>query len=271
MDSIRRISPEDAIAGNIRRSQNREEKPHQTLVNKGRQYANAGLGYYSQATYGRSILDYRLNMEDVNLLTSPAANVRFALKTTYPGLLIGSGYPHPKIKERDDDFQIGFYFDYTTGLPVIPGSSIKGVLRGAFRHPELIKELLDDKNLDIDDLDIEIFGQLDSTESVVAGKDVFFDAYLVGTDDSDGRIFVDDYITKHPEFEGSGSLNPVKFLKIRSEVSYCFQMHLKDGIINVESKKELFKKIILFMGVGAKTNVGYGHFEESSEACTPNP
>ncbi|GAA0182522.1 type III-B CRISPR module RAMP protein Cmr6 [Clostridium sediminicola] len=55
----------------------------------------------------------------------------FILKTTYPGLIIGSGYMH-SIK-NDDEFKLGFYFDYTTGLPIIPGSSVKGMIRSVFR------------------------------------------------------------------------------------------------------------------------------------------
>ncbi|MEZ4885615.1 MAG: type III-B CRISPR module RAMP protein Cmr6 [Chitinophagales bacterium] len=52
------------------------------------------------------------------------------LKTTYPGLLIGSGYNHGTNKLGE--VKIGFYFDHTTGLPLIPGSSVKGLLRSAF-------------------------------------------------------------------------------------------------------------------------------------------
>ncbi|MGC8866158.1 MAG: type III-B CRISPR module RAMP protein Cmr6 [Bacteroidales bacterium] len=55
---------------------------------------------------------------------------QFILKTTYPGLLVGSGYPHDT--NTEGDFAIGFYFDYTTGLPVIPGSSVKGICRSLF-------------------------------------------------------------------------------------------------------------------------------------------
>lgn len=54
----------------------------------------------------------------------------FSLVTTYPGLLIGTGYTHGL--GALGEFKIGFYFDYTTGMPVIPGSSVKGLLRSAF-------------------------------------------------------------------------------------------------------------------------------------------
>ena len=62
------------------------------------------------------------------------------LKTIYPGLLIGSGYGHDfkgdvendKKEQENEAFKIGFYFDFTTGMPVIPGPSIKGAIRSCF-------------------------------------------------------------------------------------------------------------------------------------------
>lgn len=47
-----------------------------------------------------------------------------------PGLLPGSGYPHEV--GGTGEFKLGFSFDHTTGLPVLPGSSVKGVLRSVF-------------------------------------------------------------------------------------------------------------------------------------------
>lgn len=65
---------------------------------------------------------------------SPVATVNsltpYSMNTTYPGLLIGSGLAH----ETGDlgELKIGFSFDHTTGMPIIPGSSIKGAIRGVF-------------------------------------------------------------------------------------------------------------------------------------------
>lgn len=52
------------------------------------------------------------------------------LKVQNPGLLPGSGYPHEV--GGKGEFKLGFSFDHTTGLPVLPGSSVKGVLRSVF-------------------------------------------------------------------------------------------------------------------------------------------
>lgn len=47
-----------------------------------------------------------------------------------PGLLPGVGYPHEV--GGTGEFKLGFSFDHTSGLPVLPGSSVKGVLRSVF-------------------------------------------------------------------------------------------------------------------------------------------
>lgn len=52
------------------------------------------------------------------------------LRVQNPGLLPGIGYPHEV--GYPGEFKLGFGFDYVTGLPVLPGSSVKGVLRSVF-------------------------------------------------------------------------------------------------------------------------------------------
>ena len=59
----------------------------------------------------------------------------FVLYTTYPGLLMGSGNLHDI--SCKGAYKLGFSFDYVNGLPYLPGSSLKGILRSAF--PDSIK------------------------------------------------------------------------------------------------------------------------------------
>lgn len=60
----------------------------------------------------------------------------FSLKVCYPGLLMGSGYTHEAVFDDKDDkneaFKIGFFFDHVTGMPCLPGHSVKGALRAVF-------------------------------------------------------------------------------------------------------------------------------------------
>lgn len=219
------------------------------------------------------------------------------LKTIYPGLVIGTGYHHQTGIEGE--FKLGFYFDYTTGLPVIPGSSVKGALRSVFpmrdKHKsqekaEYIFELLKtDSNFDekkfqenvssqnsssledqIKILEAAIFEGIKSHDFQknkdeyfpMAHRDIFYDAFPVRVGD-DG-LFRDDFITPHKD-----SLKnpiPLMFLKVAPSVTFRFNFKLTDDIIPKNVKLKLFLNILLDMGVGAKTNVGYGKFDDSNKS-----
>lgn len=195
------------------------------------------------------------------------SNKTFNLKTTYPGLLIGSGYSHET--GSDEEFKIGFYFDYTTGLPMISGSSIKGVLKYAFQNYDYIKELLTlekicEKNLE--SIKNNIFDGFDENNKLLTmyDRDIFYDAVIKQTKNS---LLSEDYITPHKENPLKNPI-PIKFLKISPDVEFEFHFKLNDFKINDTvilssvQKKEIFKNIILDLGLGAKTNLGYGQFEK---------
>ena len=62
---------------------------------------------------------------------------------------------------------------------------------------------------------------------------------------------------------------PLRFLKVALEVTFKFQFKLKNsdicGIkVTPENKNELFKKILLDFGIGAKRNTGYGALVETN-------
>ena len=63
--------------------------------------------------------------------------------------------------------------------------------------------------------------------------------------------------------------NPVMFMKILPQVEFNFNFKLFDSKVLskliAEKKKQLFKHILLDIGIGAKTNVGYGQFDISEE------
>lgn len=55
-------------------------------------------------------------------------------------------------------------------------------------------------------------------------------------------------------------------LKIASGCTIEFRFHLQDskvksGVLEKVEKRKMLKKILKAVGVGAKTNVGYGQFE----------
>lgn len=240
----------------------------------------------------------------------------FDLKTIYPGLVTGVGLPHET--SEGNTFILGFCFDYTTGLPIIPGSTVKGILRSVFpqwerqlkepvqkkeakteyifdllrRIPKsesnplkdelkTIEEALNEEKFGrkkelITKIENEIFeGIVDNKAVSIYKRDLFFDAYIVkGTRANPGknRIFGTDNITPHVKegmsYEESMLKNPVplSFLKVLPDVVFHFPFYLTNGeILKKKEKEELFKLILLDIGIGAKTNVGYGQLEAWEE------
>lgn len=217
-----------------------------------------------------------LEAERVNPAPQTLGNYQFKLKTTYPGMLLGAGYHHETGVEGE--FKIGFYFDHTTGMPVIPGSSVKGVLRSAFpirgnkysdERKNYIKELLKEiigtekaKVIDVEVLELEIFEGVKDKDRYLpmSERDIFFDAFPVDLE-SDG-LLSEDFITPHGDNPLKNPI-PLKFLKVSPGVTFQFDFDLKDGkILTGLEKRQLFRKILLDFGIGAKTNVGYGQFDE---------
>lgn len=237
---------------------------------------------------------YEKQADSYNQIENPEASQKIILTTTYPGLLIGSGYNH-STKARGDA-SIGFFFDHTTGQPIIPGSSVKGVCRHVFEldvdsrgnnatgtiSVEFFKHLLEDigeinqhlqkkANSLADALTIDMLNVLKENifgDQKKAGKDIFFDAVINIEKTGNNTIFYSDFITphKHPDRNKSHldpftNPNPIQFLKVGPGVVFEYRFKLaKDYSCSIELKEAIFKQILLTFGVGAKTNVGYGQF-----------
>lgn len=194
------------------------------------------------------------------------------LKTTYPGLLIGSGLSHGTPIEND--IKCGFQFDYSTGLPIIPGSSVKGVLRSAFPDKkkdetynrmriDYIRSLLSEQEIKCTDNDIFLMAE-NIFNHEKDKYDIFMDAII--TNGPKGKFIGDDYITPHKN--PYKDPNPIQFIKVLPEVEFTFFFKLTPYTLNKEAKTEvnkidLYRQILQDFGIGAKTNVGYGHLEEA--------
>ena len=172
------------------------------------------------------------------------------MKTSYPGLLIGTGYPHGS-GLVSDDIRCGFSFDYVSGQPYIPGSSVKGALRSHFKeHSKAVAEIADIPEESVKALEENIFDF----------GDIFLDAVLY-----DGHpVLGKEYITPHKETLKSP--NPICILKILPDVRFEFRFIVSDFntktfTYTVDEKLELFKTLLTLFGVGAKTNVGFGILE----------
>jgi len=189
----------------------------------------------------KNIINQSVTIEDDEKL----GNIHFKATTTYPGLILGSGNAH-ELPSIEGQAILGFHFDYTSGLPVIQGSSIKGVLRSAFAYSEYITEYVGE-GVEIEALEKEIFDN----------GDVFFDATII----SNGKILGDDFITPHGDDPFKNPI-PLRFIKVLPNVEFRFDFELSDGILSKSEKESLFRKILSDLGLGAKTNVGYGKFSD---------
>lgn len=189
-----------------------------------------------------------------DFVSLPFEHQCFHLETTYPGLLLGLGNPHSTGKSTEE-IKNGFSFDYVSGQPFIAGSSVKGLLRNLFKqYPEDVALIAGISETDLGALEEEIF----------EGADVFLDAVIFDSNEN-YKIIGIDYITPH----SSPIENPVpiSILKILPEVKWEFRFILFDGkFMTAQKKCDFFQELIKTFGIGAKTNVGYGVFEDCDDS-----
>lgn len=235
----------------------------------------------------KKLLEYQYSAKN-NVPVSIEGVQTVKMKTVYPGLLIGIGNPHDSGHFKEDEIKLGFTFDYTTGLPYIPGSTVKGVIRSVFKEPDKKKgteteeqykvrqeafrnriqyligtiatilksdkkdEMLSEEK--IAEFERETFGDHKNGRG-----DIFFDAFPVQGNE-DGKLFAYEYITPHNNIFCDPV--PLRLLKIVPDVVFEFRFKIYDSKVipelTAERKKELFKTIIADFGIGAKTNVGFG-------------
>lgn len=200
----------------------------------------------------------------------------FDASTTYPGLLIGSGYQHET--NRLGELKLGFFFDHTLGLPVIPGSSVKGTLRSAFKTHDLITTLLKKpawKPEQVEALEEDMF---EAKNRPMRFHDTFFDALPISQEGKEHGILAEDFLTPHaPTDEKYGAFQnpvPIGFLKVRAGVQFRFRFRFNDNAslgVSKEDKLSLCEQLILHLGMGSKTAIGYGYFVNNKWAPKPEP
>ncbi len=203
-------------------------------------------------------------------------NAKITLLTTYPGLLIGSGYHHEVGIEGE--LKLGLQFGHLTGLPYIPSHSANGVIKSWLSQivdndgggnvimiAYYFKELFNFSQNDLLGMDWKwVLDRLfnDNNQNTPLSKvDVFLDAF---PDKQTGLLFAEDNITPHksPIKEPI----PISFLVVREDVRFNFYFQLKDtqltsnGTLSLTAldKMRLFERVLCDAGIGAKTTIGYG-------------
>ena len=106
-------------------------------------------------------------------------------------------------------------------------------------------------------------------------RDIFHEAIPIDSEHTHRLVFDTDSITPHIKknlsYEESMLKNPTPLLmlKVLPKVRFQFNFDLKKGLLTVDQKLRLFQKILLTIGIGAKTNVGYGQFIEAADIPKP--
>ena len=195
-------------------------------------------------------------------------------------LITGIGQTHPN--------EVGMVFDHTMGIPYIPASSVKGIVR--FAH---MLELIKSKNLKQflnkeqdgiiesmpetkipaifgGDLETEKSGKSEIEKR--SGRVIFLDAYPEEVPqlyvDIMNPHYGDYYNDEKGEMPPADYLapNPIKFLTVKQGTVFTFRALAPKNSDFIEPLKTAFQKALEDEGVGAKTAVGYGRFEiQSSE------
>lgn len=284
--ALRMFAPSEEVRvgeyGRIPRPTEKVNPQQESSVNIGYQFFHSvGIPGFVKEQVKSAI---SVNSDVLEVLKSADYSV-VNMRVQAPGLLIGSGLAHG-LPGSEEDVKTGLQFDYTSGLPVIPGSSVKGVIRSAFptikedkgqsneadaEKLNYIKSLIADipefSSLRFEDKDI-----LELGNQMFNHGDVFADALLVGygtrkkQQGSVEQVLAEDYITPHT----GGPLAqpvPIKIVKVAPGVTFAFCFKFNEAkigakVVSASMKKALCAAILQDLGVGAKTNVGYGVLKE---------
>lgn len=204
---------------------------------------------------------YRIAFNRWQALTAPSGEpmVHICLELT-SSLAIGLG--------GESALEVGFTTHRTYGMPLIPGSALKGLCRRvaekAQAQPNLVRT---------------VFGKSDGDKNNildVAGYVTFHDAWYVPSSEG-GKPYHRDVITvHHPDYYKDGSEwptdfddpTPVPFLIVKKGSRFLFTL---DGPPDWAGyAKEMLIWGLVNMGIGAKTNAGYGYFAMPEEDNRPN-
>ncbi|WP_242865898.1 type III-B CRISPR module RAMP protein Cmr6 [Desnuesiella massiliensis] len=174
-------------------------------------------------------------------------------------------------------FETDIKLHHTYGVPYIPGSTLKGCFR-----THIIQKYFKCKEENIEKIEKgkwfnSIFGGILNQKTYQGGV-IFMDAFPKGT-----YKICRDIMTPHYQqgYKDDGSINPIEILTVEN-TSFRFVLRINkkrflndDGLeVKVEEKNirdfiiEEMVEMLTTHGVGAKTSVGYGYFQQiTKEEC----
>jgi CRISPR-associated protein Cmr6 len=191
--------------------------------------------------YKSKIDKYYKDIRELNLKF-----LEIELKTDYR-LVIGS---------EQSIYETSIRLHHIYGIPYIPSTAIKGVVRSHF----IEKYFYGEKNREEEALKDDDFKNYFGTQEQ-EGKIIFFDAFPT----TKPKIKIDIMNPHYGHYYNDGEAPtdtknpiPINFLTVE-DTTFQFLLGFKDevdsGFVN------LFKEALTNHGIGAKTAVGYGYFE----------
>ena len=289
---IKKVSREEAIASNIKMEEERQKKinipkikipkdtyaiiKNQVIDNfhlklnkfakfnheKGYKLQNKNINekffYKDWNFYNREIKNYYEGIEKLNLKFSEPIE----LKTNYR-LIIGA---------EESIYETSIRLHHIYGIPYIPASAIKGVVRSYYileNFADKLKEYKDKYNKFEEEILFEdenfkkVFGSQEKE-----GKIIFFDAFPI----SEPIIKVDIMNPHYKHYYNDGEAPtdtknpiPINFLTIE-DTTFKFFIASKESLesfkIKDKSIEKWFKEALQNNGIGGKSAVGYGYLEE---------
>jgi CRISPR-associated protein Cmr6 len=172
-------------------------------------------------------------------------------------LAVGLGMSSP--------LEVGLTLSHTYGMPVIPGSAIKGVCR------DVAEALVNEKHITPEQF-TDLMGDT-SHEGLCVFYDAWYDPSSV-----DGKPFHRDVVTvHHPEYyQNKGATwptdfddpTPVPFLVVKPGAQFLFAVGLP-----APEWEDFVRRLLIYAmrhhGVGGKTRAGYGWLEEPGHPTVP--
>lgn len=203
---------------------------------------------------GQEMIEILKNRQESQLKSlSRIYDFRVIEATTDWRLIIGLGSAHVQ--------ETSMMFHHIYGIPYIPGSAVKGVLR------DWVK---DQKNKDKDKRKFEdeqaIFGSENNNEEKNRGNVIFMDAFPV----SDVSFATEIMNPHYSEYYNSEAYPadwhhpvPINFLTVeKTKFRFIFLSKNSDYL---KKTAKWLKDIFENKGIGAKTAVGYGYFKDKKD------
>ena len=167
---------------------------------------------------------------------------------------------------------VGLNCERITGLPVIPGSAVKGVLStwACWEANENRAEFTASRSA-LGQILVEVLGSNpteDAADSHLAGGVCFLGAF---PQSAPGMEL--DIVTPHPD-NGRGRITPNPFLSIRADTKWDFvciaasRLAPDKAMTVLKKTEEWLRQVLTMIGIGAKTASGFGNFRELSSTET---